>query len=91
MFNLRKRQWLPPAREAFIEDEGDAFQVMLFEGGDQIGCCFIPDDGTGSGFDLAQSIASDWLTYNDRMRSDRRGMGRRPPHIDNGPIKPRHR
>ena len=87
MFNLNKKRWTPPVREAFVEDDGDSFQVLLYEDGAQVGGCYLPDDGTGEAFCLAQSIASDWLTYNDRMRDDRRGMGRRPPHIDNGPLK----
>lgn len=91
MFDLHKKHWNPPAREAFIEDEGDGFQILLLDGGHQVGGCFLPDDGSGGAFEIAQGIASDWLSYNDRMRDDRRGMGRRPPHIDNGPSKPRPR
>lgn len=87
MINLHKKRWNPPQREAFIEDEGDAFQVMLMDDGRQVGGCFLPDDGSGEAFELARQIAQDWLTYNDRMRDDRRGMGRRPPHIDHGRSK----
>lgn len=74
---LGKRQWNPPKREAFIEDEGDAFQVSLLEDGRQIGGCYLPDDGDGDAFEVAKQIASDWLTYNDRMNDDKRARAAR--------------
>lgn len=74
---LGKKQWNPPAREAYIEDEGDAFQVLLFEGSVQVGGCYLPDGGSGDGFDLAKQIASDWMTYNDRMKDDKRARAAR--------------
>jgi len=74
---LGKKQFTPPKREAFIEDDGDAFQVMLFEDGLQLGACYLPDDGDGETFELAQQIVSDWLTYNDRMRADKKAKSQR--------------
>lgn len=65
---LGKKQWNPPEREAFIEDDGESFQIMLIEDGVQVGGCFLPDDGAGEAFELAQGIASDWLSYNDRVQ-----------------------
>lgn len=73
---LGKKQFTPPKREAFIEDEGDAFQVLLFEEGRQLGACYLPDDGDGDSLDLAKQIVSDWLTYNDRMRADKKKVTR---------------
>jgi hypothetical protein len=69
MFHLAKLKFNPPKREAFIEDEGDSFQVSLLEDGEQVGGCYLPDDGHGGAFQMAQQIASDWLTYNDRMKA----------------------
>jgi len=66
---LGKLKFNPPKREAFIEDEGDSFQVALFEDGEQVGGCHLPDDGHGGAFELAQQIASDWLSYNDRIKA----------------------
>lgn len=39
-----------------IEDDGDSFQVYLFEGVVQVGGCCFPDDGTGAAFDLANEV-----------------------------------
>lgn len=68
---LGKLKFNPPKREAFIEDEGDSFQVSLYEDGKQVGGCHLPDDGHGGAFELAQQIKSDWLTYNDRNNAGR--------------------
>lgn len=40
-----------------IEDDGDAFDVAMFDDGIQVAGAIVPDDGAGTGFDLAQEIA----------------------------------
>lgn len=49
-------------RDFLIEDEGDAFQVSLMEGGVQVGGALFPDDGTGAAFLLAQEVAMSWCS-----------------------------
>lgn len=39
-----------------ISDDGDSFQLSLFDGGVQVAGAYFPDDGTGYAFELAQSI-----------------------------------
>jgi len=39
-----------------ISDDGDSFQLALFDGDIQVAGAFFPDDGSGQAFELAQSI-----------------------------------
>lgn len=61
MLPFSKKKFSPPRFEAFIEDEGDGFQVSLIEGGVQVGGAVFPDDGSGAAFDLAKMLADDWI------------------------------
>lgn len=65
---LQKKKFNPPERECYIEDEGDEFQVLLFENGVQVGGCMLPDDGSGAAFELADQLRTDWLTFYDRTK-----------------------
>lgn len=69
---IGKQRWNPPQREAYIEDEGDAFGVSLLEDGIQVGGAFFPDDGDGTAYDQAAEVAQAWIDYQDRMRDDRK-------------------
>lgn len=62
MFELGKKQFNPPEWEAFIEDEGDGWQVALFQYGRQVAGVCVPDPGDGSSFEYAQRIANEWKT-----------------------------
>lgn len=44
-------------RSVQIEDDGDEFQVLMYQDGVQVAGAIVPDDGAGGGFDLAQEIA----------------------------------
>jgi hypothetical protein len=39
-----------------IEDDGDSFQLSLYDGVNQVGGAIFYDDGTGKSFELAESI-----------------------------------
>jgi hypothetical protein len=39
-----------------IEDNGDGFDLSLFDGINQVGGAIFPDDGTGKAFELAYEI-----------------------------------
>lgn len=43
-----------------IEDDGDGFQVALYQDGIQLGGAFFPDDGTGEAFQDALEVAQAW-------------------------------
>lgn len=68
---LGKHKFVPPKREAYIEDEGDAFQVLLFEDGRQCGACYLPDEGDGSSFEFATQVCNDWMSFNDKSPAAR--------------------
>lgn len=74
MIDIRKKQFNPPKFEAFVEDDGDSFQVALFQEGVQVGNAMFPDDGDGSAFQAAQALADTWKSGG--------GWGGVPPHID---------
>jgi hypothetical protein len=74
MFDLRKKKFVPPEFEAFVEDEGDGWQVSLIAHGVQVGGAVFPDDGTGAAFDLAKQVADDWI-------QTKGGMGERSATI----------
>ena len=42
-----------PSRHFTIEDDGDAFQLALFEDGIQVGGGYFPEDMGGDAFELA--------------------------------------
>jgi hypothetical protein len=39
-----------------IEDNGDSFDLALFDGDVQVAGAFFPDDGSGKAFELAHKI-----------------------------------
>lgn len=67
MLDLSKKKFTPPEWEAFIEDEGDGWQVSLCQFGVQVAGVCVPDSGDGSGFEYAKKIAAEWQSN--------RGMG----------------
>lgn len=71
MLPFAKKKFSPPQYEAFIEDEGDEFQVRLMFGGVQVGGAVFPDDGHGEAFELAKVIADDWVKNNGGMGAQR--------------------
>lgn len=62
MFELGKKKFCPPEWEAFIEDDGDMWQVSLCQYGVQVAGVSVPDPGDGSGLDYARKIAREWET-----------------------------
>ena len=51
---------MSPARTFKVEDEGDEYDVALFEDGHQVGSALFPDDGHGAAFALALAIGQAW-------------------------------
>ena len=54
-----------------IEDDGESFQVYLFDGVSQVGGACFPDDGTGAAFDLAVQIGRSFgapVSGSDRLQ-----------------------
>lgn len=71
MLPFAKKKFCPPEFEAFIDDEGDGFQVRLLQNGVQVGGALFPDDGTGTAFDLAKTVADDWVKGKGGMGAQR--------------------
>lgn len=57
---LGKQKFNPPEFEAFIEDEGDGWQVALCQYGRQVAGVCVPDPGDGSAFEIAKRVAREW-------------------------------
>lgn len=71
MLELGKKRFNPPEWEAFIEDEGDYWDVSLCQYGVQVAGVCVPDPGDGSAFEYAKKIAVEWQSNG--------GMGAKRP------------
>lgn len=61
MLPFSKKIFTPPRFEAYVIDEGEDFEVQMFQDGCQIGSALFPDDGTGAAFVLAKQLADNWI------------------------------
>ena len=66
-----------------IEDDGDAFQLMLFDGAVQVGGGYFPEDSGGDPFALAIEIGRAFEHGREARSSPNEGN---PAHGPAGPI-----
>ena len=69
---MAENRKIQPVRDISIDDEGDAFQLAMFENGLQVGGAYFPDTGDGSAHSVAVEVGESWLMGKTWVRDNRR-------------------